>query len=72
MTEARALADRLCKSAPLATRATKEVAVRTQQMGWIESVRFGETMRIVANNTEDSAEGRAAFAEKRTPEWRGH
>lgn len=71
MAQARELADRLCKSAPLATRATKEVAVRTQYMGWVESVRFGETMRIVANGTDDSAEGRASFAEKRTPEWRG-
>lgn len=71
MAEARALADRLVQSAPLATRAVKEVATRTRDMGWIEAVRFGETMRIVANDTDDAREGRAAFADKRSPEWKG-
>lgn len=71
MAEARALADRLVKSAPLATRAVKEVATRTRDMGWIESVRFGETMRIVANDTDDATEGRTSFADKRAPEWKG-
>ena len=71
LAEARALADRLVQSAPIATRAVKEVATRTRDMGWVEAVRFGETMRIVANSTDDATEGRTAFAEKRTPEWKG-
>ena len=71
MAEAKQLADRLCKSAPLAVRATKEVAVRSRHLPWIESVRFGETMRLVASNSEDAKEGRAAFREKRTPNWQG-
>lgn len=71
MGEAQALAERLCAVAPLAVRATKEVAVRTAEMGWIEAVRFGETMRIVAGSTGDAAEGRAARAEGREPRWRG-
>lgn len=71
MAEAQLLAERLCKSAPLAVRATKEVAVRTRTLPWIESVRFGETMRIVATNSADATEGRAAFREKRTPNWQG-
>jgi enoyl-CoA hydratase/carnithine racemase len=68
---ARELAARLCLSAPLAVRATKEVAVRTRSMPWIEAVRFGETMRKVANQTEDAAEARRAAAEGRAPNWRG-
>jgi enoyl-CoA hydratase/carnithine racemase len=52
-------------------RATKEVAVRTRNMPWVESVRFGETMRIVASNSEDAKEGRTAFREKRTANWQG-
>ena len=72
MEEADSLAEQLCQSAPLAVRATKEVATRTQNMGWIEAVRFGETMRIVANQTKDAAEGRAAFREKRKPQWKGN
>jgi enoyl-CoA hydratase/carnithine racemase len=71
MSEARQLANRLCQSAPLAVRATKEVAVRTRNMPWVESVRFGETMRIVASNSEDAREGRTAFREKRSANWQG-
>ena len=36
-----------------------------------DAVRFGETMRRVAAQTEDAAEGRAARAERRPPVWRG-
>ncbi|MDG2427294.1 MAG: enoyl-CoA hydratase-related protein [Acidimicrobiales bacterium] len=71
LAEAHTLADRLCRAAPLAARATKEVAVRSRDMGWTEAVRFGETMRHVANATDDASEGRAAWREKRPPEWRG-
>jgi E-phenylitaconyl-CoA hydratase len=69
--EARAWAKTLTEAAPLAQRATKEVAWRTGDMGWIESVRFGETMRKVANATEDAAEGIRAMREKRKPDWQG-
>ncbi|RDH74038.1 enoyl-CoA hydratase/isomerase family protein [Mycolicibacterium moriokaense] len=69
--EAQAWARTLTDAAPLAQRATKEVAWRTGDMGWIESVRFGETMRKVAVATEDAAEGIRAWAEKRKPQWRG-
>lgn len=70
--EARAWAQTLTEVAPLAQRATKEVAWRTADMGWIESVRFGETMRKVAGATEDAAEGLRAWREKRKPDWQGH
>ena len=71
MDEANGLAQRLCRSAPLAVRATKEVAVRSKELGWTEAVRFGETMRVVANATEDAAEGRVAIREGRPPRWQG-
>ncbi len=71
LTEARALGARLCQGAPLAVRAVKEVAVRTRTMQWIDAVRFGETMRKVANQTNDAAEARAAAAESRPPRWSG-
>jgi enoyl-CoA hydratase/carnithine racemase len=61
----------LTEAAPLAQRATKEVAWRTADMGWIESVRFGEVMRKVAAATDDVTEGMTAWREKRKPEWRG-
>ena len=71
MDEALALADRLVAAAPLAARATKEVAVRAQRLPLLEAIRFGETMRKVATATEDAAEGMRAAAEKRPPSWRG-
>jgi enoyl-CoA hydratase/carnithine racemase len=71
MDEARSLADRLVSAAPLAARAIKEVAVRSQSMAPVEAIRFGETMRIVASATEDAAEGRRAVAEARPPRWQG-
>ena len=68
--QAQAWARVLTEAAPLAQRATKEVAWRTADMGWIESVRFGEVMRKVAGATDDVAEGMAARLEKRKPDWR--
>ena len=71
MAEAHRLADRLVQAAPLAARATKEVAVRTQHMSTVEAIRFGETMRKVAGMTEDAAEGMRAARDGRSPEWKG-
>ena len=68
---ARALADRLMKGAPLAQRAMKEVAMRSQHLSTVEAIRFGETMRKVAAATEDAAEGGRAAVEGRPPNWRG-
>ena len=62
----------LTEAAPLAQRATKEVAWRTADMGWIESVRFGEVMRKIVGATDDVAEGMAARRDKRKPDWRAH
>ena len=69
MDEARSLAGRLLAAAPLAARATKEVAVRSQSLASVDAIRFGETMRIVAAATEDAKEGRRAAAEGREPRW---
>ena len=71
LAEARSLAERLIRAAPLAQRAMKEIAMRTSSMSTVEAIRFGETMRKVAAATEDAAEGRAAARARRGPEWRG-
>ena len=68
---ARRLAERLTRAAPLAARATKEVAVRSQHLPTLEAIRFGETMRKVAAATADAAEGMRAAAERRPPVWTG-
>jgi E-phenylitaconyl-CoA hydratase len=69
MAEARRLADRLLQAAPLAARATKEMAARSRRLPWVEAVRFGETMRRVAAATDDAAEGLAAARDAREPRW---
>lgn len=61
----------LTRAAPLAQRATKEVAWRTPDMGWVESVRFGEVIRKVVGVTADVGEGLRAWREGREPRWRG-
>jgi len=71
MDEALALAERLCRAAPLAVRATKEVAKRGLGMPFADAIRFGETMRRVAGDSGDAREGMAAAREKRPPVWRG-
>ncbi len=72
MAEARTLADRLItNAAPLAVRATKEIARRGQEMGFVEAVRFGETMRKVAADTNDARAFREASAQGGRPTWTG-
>jgi E-phenylitaconyl-CoA hydratase len=69
--EAHALARRLLDGAPLAQRAMKEMAMRTRHLATLEAIRFGETMRHVANSTQDASEGLRAAAERRAPHWTG-
>jgi E-phenylitaconyl-CoA hydratase len=69
MDEARAMAERLLAAAPLAARATKEVAMRSRSLSPVEAIRFGETMRLVAVATADAKEGGRAAAEGRPPRW---
>ncbi len=69
MTEAHTLANRLLKAAPLAARATKEIARRGLDLSLVEAVRFGETMRRVAAQTEDAKAFRPSTARGEGPQW---
>jgi enoyl-CoA hydratase/carnithine racemase len=71
LTEAKAFAARLTKGAPLAQRATKEMAARSRELPWIDAVRMGETMRRLVARTDDAAEGATARLESRDPDWNG-
>lgn len=64
-------AKRLCKVGPIATRCTKEVAIRSQNMSFYDAVRMGEAMRRATFSTEDTREGFRAFLEKRKPVFKG-
>lgn len=57
--EARALAGRLCQGAPLAVRATKEIAWRARYLPWAEAVRMGETMRRLVEGLERTRDDRS-------------
>jgi len=71
LTEARALADRICQNAPVAVRESLAVVRAagelTETQGWARSA---EAMTR-AQQSEDAREGPRAFAEKRAPRWSG-
>lgn len=71
LAEAHALAGRLLRAAPLAVRATKEIARRTIDMHLVDAVRYGETVRRVAAQTEDAAAFRSAAGRGERPAWQG-
>jgi E-phenylitaconyl-CoA hydratase len=64
-------ARRLCENAPLAVRAIKELAVRSQGLPLHDGLRLEQAIQRVLQSTEDAKEGPRAFAEKRRPQWKG-
>ena len=42
-----------------------------ESMSFDEAIRYTETQIAILAMTEDAKEGRAAFAEKRKPQWTG-
>jgi enoyl-CoA hydratase/carnithine racemase len=64
-------ARRLCENPPLAVRAIKELAIRSQYMNLADGLRFEAAVSRILQSTEDAREGRQAFAEKRRAEFKG-
>jgi enoyl-CoA hydratase len=69
--EARALATRIARNAPLALAASKRIMVESAD--WPEEEMFARQDEIARPVffSADAMEGAAAFAEKRQPVWRG-
>ncbi len=71
MPTAIAWAEEICQMGPLGVRAAKEAMVRGLSLDKEESARLEYALFGRCLDTDDAAEGRAAFIEKRKPVWRG-
>jgi enoyl-CoA hydratase len=69
MSEALAMAAKICENGPLAVRTAKEIAVRVQNLEPAFVLEKTMSARVFAS--EDAREGPRAFAEKRKPVYKG-
>ncbi|MBK7327936.1 MAG: hypothetical protein IPI85_02220 [Dehalococcoidia bacterium] len=68
---ARAMAAKIASYAPLAVRSMLELVKRQGNLPEGEAMRLASTMRWAIGQTSDAKEGPRAFAEKRTPVFKG-
>ncbi|MFD8778471.1 enoyl-CoA hydratase/isomerase family protein [Streptomyces sp. NPDC059916] len=66
------LAARIEANGPLAVQGLKQLSDRTDDMSLSQSIELEQLMWGLLRDTEDRLEGRRAFAERRTPQYRGH
>ena len=64
-------ARRIAANAPLAVQAATELALRGREPGLAAGLRFEQFVQNILRHTDDAAEGRAAFAAKRAPRFKG-
>jgi E-phenylitaconyl-CoA hydratase len=65
------LASQICANGPLAIRVTKELAWRGQEMSLEEGLRLYSALGALVRASDDAREGPRAFAEKRSPQFKG-
>jgi len=65
------IAMEICKSAPLAVQKIKQAVMRGLDMPLGDGLRLEYELYSWLQGTEDASEGARAFAEKRTPLWKG-
>ena len=67
-----ALAQGLAAKSPLIMRWGRESFYRVLEMDADAALAYLQGMLTITTQTDDAAEGVAAFAEKRAPQWKGH
>ena len=71
MSTVESYARRLLENPPLAVRAIKELAIRSQGMHLVDGMRLEQAISLALHQTEDAKEGPKAFAEKRKAAFKG-
>lgn len=71
MTCALELATEILAGAPLSVRAAREMVMLSTEMGRTAALSAARLAAEVTYRSEDAQEGPRAFAEKRSPEWKG-
>jgi E-phenylitaconyl-CoA hydratase len=71
MPTAEKYARELCENGPLAVRAIKELALRSQSLPLEQGIRLEQSFQELLRTIEDAKEGPRAFAEKRKPIYKG-
>jgi enoyl-CoA hydratase/carnithine racemase len=71
MPAAMAYARKIGANAPLAIQAAKELALRSRDMDLPTGLRMEQLVNRILQQSEDNREAKAAFAEKRRPEFKG-
>lgn len=63
---------RIVENAPLAVRAVKELAIKSQYLSLQDGLRMEQLFESYLRGTEDAIEGPKAFVEKRKPKFKGN
>ena len=71
MSEAKKIAETICRNAPVAVKATKEAMVRGLDMSLEDGLQLEDDLERYVMSTEDFEEGILAFKEKRKYTFKG-
>jgi enoyl-CoA hydratase/carnithine racemase len=65
------IAEKIAANPPRSVSLTKELAFRSRDLTLEQGIRLEDTMTQLGRDTQDAKEGLRAFAEKRTPDFKG-